>query len=93
MSGAPWEAPFLEEANGVRVRCGLKRLRWDEKLAAMARGHAINLAGRGFFSLKNLVLGDLDSRLVRHEIEAIAAGGNLFMAQGCYGPGPAAIEY
>lgn len=86
------EKQIFEAVNGVRVRRGLKPLRWDEKLAAMAREHAINMAGRRFFSHKDPVLGDLDPRLVRHEIKARAAGENLFMAQGYDEPVPAAIE-
>lgn len=86
------EKQIFDEVNDVRVRRGLKRLQWDEKLAAMAREHAINMAGRRFFSHVDPVLGDIDPRLAKHEIRPKAAGENLFMSQGYDQPVPEAIE-
>lgn len=83
---------IYEDVNEVRTKHDLVRLKWDDKLAAMARDHALRMAAYRFFSHEDPELGDLKPRLDQHHIARWSAGENLFMSQGYDEPVPEAVK-
>jgi uncharacterized protein YkwD len=51
--------------NNERTYRGLPELQWDDRLAAVARRHASNMAARGFFAHVDPVHGDVADRLAK----------------------------
>lgn len=80
------------EVNERRVDAGLKRLQWDDHLAAAAREHALNMAGRGFFGHEDPELGGPGERLKRRGYIWSMCAENIFQEQGYPNPVEKAVE-
>ena len=62
---AALERQVFQLVNNERTWRGLAELRWDDRLAALARRHASNMAARGFFAHVDPVHGDVPDRLAK----------------------------
>ncbi|HWR53275.1 MAG TPA: CAP domain-containing protein [Bryobacteraceae bacterium] len=82
----------FDGVNARRVQAGLDPLKWNDDLAAAAREHAVNMAGRDFFAHNDPVLGSLAERLNRRGIPWRMCAENIFMAEGYKDPVPKAVE-
>lgn len=78
--------------NAQRVQAGLQPLQWDERLAAAARDHAFNMAGRGFFAHEDPELGGTGRRLKARGYEWSVCAENIFNEQGYPDPVERAVE-
>ncbi|MGE5570649.1 MAG: CAP domain-containing protein [Rhodospirillales bacterium] len=86
------ERRVWEILNQERVELGLKALAWDDRLAAAAREHAVNMVRYRFFSHSDPIHGDLRDRLAQAKISWRRAAENLFAARGPQDPARAAVE-
>jgi uncharacterized protein YkwD len=62
---AALERQVFQLVNNERTYRGLPELQWDDRLAAVARRHASNMAARGFFAHVDPVHGDVADRLAK----------------------------
>ena len=72
------ERQILEEVNRERRSRGLKKLEWDDRVAAAARNHSRNMAARNFFSHEDPVAGDMRQRLRAAGVGWTACAENLY---------------
>ncbi len=86
------EQRVFEAVNQERKARGLRELKWDEALAAEARRHAINMAGRRFFSHVDPVRGNLAERLREDKIRWRTCEENIFQEQGYRDPAAEAVR-
>ena len=68
---------FIYLINGKRQRMGCVELKWDERLAAVARNHSRDMARRNFFSHTNLDGDNPFDRLRDSHISYSLAGENI----------------
>lgn len=71
------EREMLQMINAARAQAGLKPLTFDEKLAAVARGHSADMAANHFFAHVSPRYGDLSARMKRAGLQARAFTENL----------------
>jgi uncharacterized protein YkwD len=74
------EAQLLQSINGERQRRGLKPLRADAELAAVARAHSRDMFARGYFSHTTPDRVDPFGRMRRAHVRFLTAGENLAFA-------------
>lgn len=74
------EAQLLQLTNAERLRNGLKPLRADPELAAVARAHSRDMFARGYFSHTTPERVDPFDRLRRAHVQFLTAGENLAFA-------------
>ncbi len=86
------EKSIFEAVNQERRAQGLNELKWDNALAAEARRHAMNMAGRRFFSHVDPVRGDLAARLREDKIRWRTCEENIFQEQGYPDPAAEAVR-
>ncbi len=86
------ERQVFEGVNAERERNGVRVLVWDAALAAEARSHAMNMAGRRFFGHKDPIRGDLKARLAEREVRWRVCAENLFSEEGYKDPAREAIR-
>ena len=75
------EARMLDLLNGERESQGLKPLRVDPELAAVARGHCRDMFARGYFSHYAPDGASMTERLQRNDVRYRIAGENLALAR------------
>lgn len=79
--------------NAQRLAAGLKPLRWDEKLASVARMHSRNMATQNFFSHKGVNGEYVDDRAAQFGIlNWLAIGENIAFMTGYADPASKAVE-
>lgn len=87
------EARTFELMNAQRLAMGLKSLRWDETLAAVARMHSQNMASSKFFSHKGLAGEFVDDRAAKFGIfNWLAIGENIAFMKGYSDPATMAVD-
>lgn len=74
------EERLLELVNAERARAGLKPVRNDPELAAVARAHSLDMFKRGYFSHYTPEGRDLQDRLRQAQVGFLTAGENLALA-------------
>jgi uncharacterized protein YkwD len=74
------EARMLDMVNAERAKAGLKPVRADPELAAVARAHSQDMFARGYFSHYTPEGRDLQDRLRQARIGFLTAGENLALA-------------
>ncbi len=74
------EQKMLELVNQERVKVGLNPLKWNEKLAEVARAHSQDMLRQGYFSHENLEGLSPFDRMQRAGISFTVAGENLAYA-------------
>jgi uncharacterized protein YkwD len=77
---ADLEAQLLQLLNGERQRRGLKPLRADPELTAVARAHSRDMFARGYFSHTTPDRVDPFDRMRRAHVRFLTAGENLAFA-------------
>jgi uncharacterized protein YkwD len=86
------EQQIHQEVNRVRATAHIPTLSWSEPLAAEARRHAKNLAGRRFFAHEDPARGDLASRLDKSGINWLRCAENLYEQGGSSNPAQGAVK-
>jgi uncharacterized protein YkwD len=86
------EQRIFDAVNRERASRGLEALAWHDALAAEARRHALNMAGRRFFSHTDPVRGSLPRRLRESGIRYRRSAENIFNEQGHPDSVAAAVE-
>ena len=71
------EQQMLEMINQERAQAGLKKLRFDERLADVARGHSSDMVRNKFFAHVSPTHGDLAARMKRARLKASSFTENL----------------
>jgi len=66
-----------ELVNGDRSAHGLKRLRYDERLAEVARSHSVDMMTKDFFAHISPTRGTMDDRMARAGLKAAGFAENL----------------
>ena len=80
------ERQVFQLVNNEHTWRGLPELQWDDRLAAVARRHASNMADRGFFSHVDPVRGDVADRLAKAGISWSRYEENLLQEVGYEDP-------
>jgi uncharacterized protein YkwD len=83
------EKEILDITNVLRLKNGLKRLKWDEKVAESAFEHSKDMYETNDFSHSSSKFGDLSERLKAININFQSAGENIAAN---YNDGPAVVE-
>ncbi len=80
------------EVNRARQAAHIPQLSWNGKLAAEARRHAQNMAGKRYFAHEDPTRGDLSSRLDRSGIGWQRCAENLYEQVGDKNPAEEAVK-
>ncbi len=86
------ERQVFEGINRERRDLRLAELKWNDRVAAEARRHALNMAGRRFFSHHDPVRGDLGARLRADGIAYRISAENIYQEKGFAEPAAQAVK-
>lgn len=86
------EREVFAGVNRERRAAGLAPLAWNDAVAAEARRHALNMAGRRFFAHEDPLRGGLRERLREHHIVYRISAENIYQEKGYKDPATQAVQ-